>query len=63
MLEAGYQVMLEFFLKDNEAADSKYGELTRHYGYRGCREPVQTFGPYAALVDDPDGNVVLLKAG
>ena len=60
--ESGYQVMLEFFLEDERAVDAKYEEMTR-YGYRGRREPVQTFGPYAAMVDDPDGNVVLLSAG
>jgi predicted lactoylglutathione lyase len=58
----GYQVMLEFFLADNAAVDAKYAELTG-YGYHGRREPVQTTGPYAAMVDDPDGNVVLLTAG
>jgi hypothetical protein len=42
--------------------DAKYEEMTS-YGYRGRREPVQTFGPDAAMVDDPDGNVVLLSAG
>lgn len=58
----GYRVMLEFFLADNAAVDAKYAELTA-YGYHGRREPVQTNGPYAAMVDDPDGNVVLLTAG
>lgn len=58
----GYQVMLEFFLEDTDAVDSKYEALTR-YGYRGRLAPVQTFGPYAAMVEDPDGNVVLLTAG
>jgi len=60
--ESGYQMMLEFFLEDERAVDSKYEEMTRH-GYRGRREPVQTFGPYAAMVDDPDGNVILFTAG
>ncbi len=59
----GYQVMLEFFLEGERAVDAKYEEMTRHYGYRGRLEPVRTFGPYAAMVDDPDGNVVLLTAG
>ena len=58
----GYRVMLEFFLENNAVVDSKYEELTR-FGYHGRREPVQTFGPYAAMVDDPDGNVILLTAG
>lgn len=59
---AGYQVMLEFFLADTDAVDAKYAELTAA-GYHGRRAPVQTNGPYAAMVDDPDGNVVLLTAG
>jgi len=58
----GYRVMLEFFLADEAAVDAKYHELTG-YGYGGRRAPVQTTGPYAAMVDDPDGNVVLLTAG
>ena len=60
--EGGYRVMLEFFLKGEGAVDAKYEEMTR-YGYHGRSEPVQTFGPYAAMVDDPDGNAVLLSAG
>jgi predicted lactoylglutathione lyase len=59
---AGYQVMLEFFLADTDAVDAKYAELTAA-GYHGRRAPVQTNGPYAAMVDDPDGNVALLTAG
>jgi len=58
----GYRVMLEFFLADEAAVDAKYHELTG-YGYGGRRAPVQTTGPNAAMVDDPDGNVVLLTAG
>ena len=58
----GYRVMLEFFLEDERAVDSKYEEM-RRYGYGGRLEPVRTFGPYAAMVDDSDGNVVLLTAG
>ena len=58
----GYQVMLEFFLADNAAVDAKYQELTG-YGYHGRSAPQQTNGPYAAMVDDPDGNVILITAG
>lgn len=58
----GYQTMLEFFLESNAAVDAKYAELTG-YGYHGRSAPVQTVGPYAAMVDDPDGNVILLTAG
>ena len=58
----GYQSMLEFFLASNAAVDAKYRELV-DLGYHGRREPVQTNGPYAAMVDDPDGNVILITAG
>jgi hypothetical protein len=33
------------------------------YVYHGRLAPVRTIGPYAAMVDDPDGNVVLRAAG
>lgn len=60
--ENGYRVMLEFFLEGEDAVNAKYEEMTG-YGYHGRLEPAQTIGPYAAMVDDPDGNVVLLVAG
>ncbi len=55
----GYRVMLEFFLDDAAAVDAKYAELVG-YGYHGRSAPVQTNGPYAAMVDDPDGNCILI---
>ena len=59
----GYRVVLEFFLDGREAVDAKYGELTGH-GYRGHRAPfVSSFGAYMAMVDDPDGNTILITAG
>lgn len=60
--KGGYQAMLEFFLESNEAVDAKYAELVG-FGYHGRCAPVQTNGPYAAMVDDPDGNVILITAG
>jgi predicted lactoylglutathione lyase len=58
----GSRVMLEFFLEDEAAVDAKYEELLG-YGYPGPMRPEQTVGPYAAMVEDPDGNLVLLTAG
>jgi predicted lactoylglutathione lyase len=58
----GARVLLEFFLADNAAVDAKYAEMTG-YGYHGRKTPGQTDGPYAAIVDDPDGNMILLTAG
>lgn len=57
--QEGYQVMLEFFLPNSQAVDTKFEELVG-LGYHGRSAPVQTNGPYAAMVDDPDGNVILL---
>ena len=54
--------MLEFFLADEEAVDAKYQELV-DFGHHGRSAPVQTSGPYAAMIDDPDGNMILLTAG
>lgn len=31
-------------------------------GYHGRMAPTQSAGPFAAMVDDPDGNVVLLTS-
>ena len=57
----GYGAMLEFYLGDDAAVDAKYSELTT-LGYPGRMSPEQTSGPYAAMVDDPDGNVILLTS-
>jgi predicted lactoylglutathione lyase len=61
-VEEGYGILLEFFLADTDAVDAKYFELTAA-GYHGRMAPEQTEGPYAAMVDDPDGNVALITAG
>jgi hypothetical protein len=55
--------MLEFFVDGDEAVNAKYEELTGA-GYRGRRPPFRTdFDAWMALVDDPDGNTVLVTAG
>jgi predicted lactoylglutathione lyase len=61
-VEGGYGILLEFFLADTDAVDAKYADLTAA-GYHGRMAPKQTEGPYAAMVDDPDGNVALITAG
>jgi predicted lactoylglutathione lyase len=59
----GSRAILEFFVDGNEAVDAKYAELVGA-GYRGRREPFLTgFGAYMGIVDDPDGNTVLITAG
>ena len=57
----GYGALLEFYLGDDAAVDAKYAELTTA-GYHGRMAPERTTGPYAAMVDDPDGHVVLLTS-
>lgn len=57
----GYQSMLEFYLGENSAVDAMYDKLTAA-GYHGRSAPHQTSGPYAAMVDDPDGNALLLTS-
>ena len=59
----GSRIMLEFFVDGYAAVDALYEELTAA-GYRGRREPFLTsFDAYMGLVDDPDGNTVLITAG
>jgi predicted lactoylglutathione lyase len=59
----GSRIMLEFFVDGRPAVDAKYAELT-DAGYRGRREPwLTSFDAYMCLVDDPDGNTVLVTAG
>ena len=59
----GSAIVIEFFVDGDEAVDATYAELTGA-GYHGRREPFRTsFGAYMAMVDDPDGNTVLVTAG
>ena len=55
--------MLEFFVDDQTAVDAMWAELTEA-GYHGRRALWTTsFAVYMCLVDDPDGNTVLVTAG
>jgi predicted lactoylglutathione lyase len=54
-------LFLEFFVGDDAAVDAEWEKLTSA-GYSGRRAPAKTVGPYAAMVDDPDGNVVLISS-
>ena len=56
-----YRAILEFYLISQAAVQSAYTELTG-YGYAGRRSPYETsFGMCFAMVDDPDGNTILLS--
>ena len=58
---AGYQQLLEFYVGEDAAVDERWSDLVAA-GYSGRMPPTQTAGPYAAMVEDPDGNVVLLTS-
>lgn len=56
-----YPSVLEFYLKTRNAVEEKYRELTGS-GYQGYRAPYETpFGMCFALINDPDGNTILLS--
>jgi predicted lactoylglutathione lyase len=57
----GYSQMLEFYVGEDAVVDSRWADLVEA-GYAGRMPPTQTFGPYAASVEDPDGNVILLTS-
>lgn len=58
----GYRMILEFYLETREAVDAKYAELIG-FGYESHVAPYETpFNAYFAMVNDPDGNTVLLSA-
>lgn len=58
----GYRIILEFYLESRAALDAKYTEMIG-YGYESHVAPYDTpFNTYFAMVNDPDGNTVLLSA-
>jgi predicted enzyme related to lactoylglutathione lyase len=60
--QGGYRIILEFNLQTAEALDAKYAELTG-YGYESHCAPFDVTGETRfAMVDDPDGNTILLSS-
>ena len=58
----GYRIILEFNLDSWEALDAKYAELTG-FGYASHCAPYDVTQELRfAMVDDPDGNTILLSA-
>ena len=58
----GYRIVLEFYLESHDVLDAKYEELTG-FGYVGHCAPYDvTPSTRFAMVDDPDGNTILLSA-
>jgi predicted lactoylglutathione lyase len=58
---SGYQQLLEFYVGENSVVDERWADLVEA-GYHSRMSPAQTVGPYAAMIADPDGNVVLLTS-
>jgi catechol 2,3-dioxygenase-like lactoylglutathione lyase family enzyme len=56
-----YNVSLEFYAGTRDAVDETYQRLTS-LGYAGRKAPWKSTGPYAAIVEDPDGNPILITA-
>jgi predicted lactoylglutathione lyase len=57
----GYQQLLEFYVGEDAEVRRVWSSLT-DAGYHGRMAPTLTAGPFAAMIDDPDGNVVLLTS-
>lgn len=56
------RVIFEFYLKERPVVDAKHAEMVGA-GYPSYRDPFVTpFGMYFAMIEDPDGNLVLLSA-
>lgn len=56
-----YNISLEFYAGTREAVDRLHAELTG-FGYVPRKAPWKSDGPYACIVEDPDGNAILITA-
>lgn len=57
----GYQQVMEFVVDDDSDVDTLWNRLIT-VGHHGRTAPAHINGPYAALIDDPDGNPVLISS-
>lgn len=58
----GYRIILEFYLKTRPEVDAKYAEMIG-YGYESHVAPYETpFKNYFSMINDPDGNTILISA-
>lgn len=57
----GYQQVMEFVVNDDADVDTLWNTLTAA-GHHGRTAPAHINGPYAAMIDDPDGNAVLISS-
>jgi catechol 2,3-dioxygenase-like lactoylglutathione lyase family enzyme len=61
-VRGGYPIILEFYLETQAALDAKYAELVG-YGYESHCAPYDVTPDLRfAMVDDPDGNTILLSS-
>lgn len=58
-----HPVIFEFYLSNRAAVDEKYAELTG-FGYQSSRAPAfdNAIPVYFALINDPDGHLIMLSA-
>ena len=56
-----YNISLEFYAGTRATVDALYAELTG-LGHVGRKAPWKSDGPYAAIMEDPDGNPILITA-
>jgi predicted lactoylglutathione lyase len=59
--DRGYQQVMEFFVDNDAHVDALWNRLTSA-GYNGRTAPGHLIGPYATMVEDPDGNVVMITS-
>jgi uncharacterized glyoxalase superfamily protein PhnB len=58
----GYRIILEFYMDSAAILDAKH-EKMMGYGYESHVAPYVTpFGMYFAMINDPDGNTILLSS-
>lgn len=59
--QGGYRIILEFYLQTRAEVDAKFKEMM-DYGYESHVAPyVTSFNMYFAMLNDPDGNTILLS--
>lgn len=59
--DTGYRLLLEFYLETEGAVRKKHAEMIGT-GARSVRDPyVNQFGMCFAMLEDPDGNTILLS--
>jgi catechol 2,3-dioxygenase-like lactoylglutathione lyase family enzyme len=59
--KGAYNIALEFYLGTREEVDATTTALA-DFGYTVRKAPWKSSGPYASIVEDPDGNAILLTA-